>query len=160
MRRTAEVVRLMRFLSNVFLLCVFQVVFRDRLNAIHDAHVAVYDADALFGGAGVLFSAFADLDAVDEQPHAFFFLVGALNNILTAPVYFQDDVEARRLEQLQSCFAVLEDVLTLREIFEYALHFCLDKENLSDKPAAERMVGFYNKVYSRFYRADGKLALE
>lgn len=79
----------------------------------------------------------------DRHDYAFFFLVGALNNILTAPVYFQDDVEARRLEQLQSCFAVLEDVLTLREIFEYALHFCLDKENLSDKPAAERMVGFY-----------------
>jgi len=79
----------------------------------------------------------------DKHDYTFFFLVGALNNTLAAPVYFQDDIETRRLEQLQSCFAILEDVLTLQEIFEYALHFCLDKDNLSDRPAAERMVGFY-----------------
>jgi len=41
--------------------------------------------------------------------------------------------------------AILEDVLTLREIFEYALHFCLDKDNPSDRPASERIVGFYFK---------------
>lgn len=79
----------------------------------------------------------------DKHDYAFFFLVGALNNILTDPIYSQDDIEARRLEQLQSCFAILDDMLTLQEIFEYALHFCLDKENLSDRPVAERMVGFY-----------------
>ena len=79
----------------------------------------------------------------DKHEYAFFFLVGALNNILATPVYFQDDIEARRLEHLQSCFAILEDVLTLQAIFEYALHFCLDKDNLSGYSTAERMVGFY-----------------
>lgn len=79
----------------------------------------------------------------DKHDYAFFFLVGALNNILTTPIYFQDDIEARRLEHLQSCFAILEDVSTLKEIFQYALHFCFDKDNLSDRSAAERLVGFY-----------------
>lgn len=79
----------------------------------------------------------------DKHDYVFFFLVGALNNILTNPVYFQDDIEAQRLEHLQSCFAILEDVSTLHEIFQYALHFCLDKDNLCDRSAAERLVGFY-----------------
>jgi hypothetical protein len=79
----------------------------------------------------------------DKYDYAFFFLVGALNNILATPVYFQDDIEARRLEHLQSCITILNDVLTLQEIFEYALHFCLDKDNLSDRSASERLVGFY-----------------
>lgn len=79
----------------------------------------------------------------DKHDYAFFFLVGALNNILATPFYLQDDIEAHRLEHLQSCFAILEDVLTLQEIFSYALHFCLDMDNLSDRSAAERLVGFY-----------------
>ncbi len=79
----------------------------------------------------------------DKHDYVFFFLVGALNNILTTPVYFQDDIEARRLEHLQSCFAILEDVSTMQDIFQYALHFCLDKDNLSDRSASERLVGLY-----------------
>jgi len=79
----------------------------------------------------------------DKHDYAFFFLVGALNNILATPIYFKDDIEARKLEQLQSCIMILKDVLTLQDIFEYALHFCLDKDNLSDRSTAERLVGFY-----------------
>lgn len=79
----------------------------------------------------------------DQHDYAFFFLVGALNNILATPVYFQDDIEARRLEHLQSCIAILKDVPTLQEIFQYALRICLDKDNLSDRSASERLVGFY-----------------
>ena len=79
----------------------------------------------------------------DKHDYAFFFLVGALNNILATPIFFKDDIEARRLEHLQSCIAILKDVLTLQEIFQYALRFCLDKDNLSDRSAAERLVGFY-----------------
>jgi hypothetical protein len=79
----------------------------------------------------------------DKHDYAFFFLVGALNNILATLVYFQDDIEARRLEQLQNCITILKDVPTLQEIFQYALRFCLDTDNLSDRSAAERLVGFY-----------------
>lgn len=78
-----------------------------------------------------------------KHDYAFFFLVGALNNLLATPVHFQEDIEARKLEQLQSCIAILEGVPTLQEIFRYALHFCLDRDNLSHRTASERLVGFY-----------------
>ncbi|MPL96554.1 hypothetical protein SDC9_42736 [bioreactor metagenome] len=71
MRRAAKVVRLMRSLCNEFLLGVFRVVFSCRLHAVHDAHVTVDDADALLGGAGMFFAAFADLNPTDEQPQDF-----------------------------------------------------------------------------------------
>jgi len=79
----------------------------------------------------------------DKHDYAFFFLVGALNNILATPIYFKDDIEAKRLEHLQSYITILNDVPTLQEIFQYALRFCLDKDNLSDRSTAERLVGFY-----------------
>jgi hypothetical protein len=79
----------------------------------------------------------------DKHDYAFFFLVGTLNNILATPVYIQDNIEARRLEHLQSCISILKDMPTLQEIFQYALCFCLDKDNLSDRSASERLVGFY-----------------
>lgn len=67
MRRTAKVVRLMRFLCNVLLIHISSY----RLHTVHHTHVAVDDADALLGGAGVFFAAFPDLDAADEKPHDF-----------------------------------------------------------------------------------------
>lgn len=67
MRRTAKVVRLMRFLCNVFLVHIFF----DLLHAVHHAHIAVDDADTLLGGAGIFFTAFPDLYGADEQPQDF-----------------------------------------------------------------------------------------
>lgn len=49
MRRAAEAVCLMRFLCNVFLLCVFRS-FRYLLHDDHNTHVTVDDADILLGG--------------------------------------------------------------------------------------------------------------
>lgn len=77
-----------------------------------------------------------------KHSYIYFFLIGALNNTVLEPVY-QGDLEDGKLKQLRQCRLLLDGVLQLQETFQYGLHFCLDKDNLTERSAAERMTGFF-----------------
>lgn len=77
-----------------------------------------------------------------KHSYAFFFLVGFLNNILNAPIYYRDDIDAEQLKQLADCLEELARVIQLQEVFLEAVDMCLDTENRPDKIMSERLCEF------------------
>lgn len=94
----------------------------------------------------------------DKHEYARFFIVGALNNILQTPIVFKDEKEMaaaaineseelnrQLLQQLRECILYLDSAVGLYDIFSFALSLCLDKDNHTDRPAAERVHAFFFK---------------
>lgn len=94
----------------------------------------------------------------DKHEYAYFFMVGALNNILLTPVVVKDDDEmfnvvfnggegadGQLLSHLHECILYLDSIVGLYDIFSFALNLCLDKDNFTDRPVAERVNAFYFK---------------
>lgn len=82
----------------------------------------------------------------DKHKYLFFYLVGTLNNIFAdfISVDAENYLEAI-YNQIDECIYELESVLRLQEIFKEGINLCLDRENLTNRMMAERMVGFYYK---------------
>jgi|GEM_PF-439383 len=94
----------------------------------------------------------------DKHGYANFFMVGALNNILLTPIVVKDEREMaavavhgseesdrQLLAQLRECILYLDSVVGLYDIFSFALSLCLDKDNHTDRPVAERVHAFFFK---------------
>lgn len=94
----------------------------------------------------------------DKHEYAYFFMVGALNNILLTPVAVKDEsamyntvfngseeADNQMLSHLQECILYLDSIVGLYDIFSFALNLCLDKDNHTDRPVAERVNAFYFK---------------
>jgi len=94
----------------------------------------------------------------DKHEYAHFFVTGALNNILTGPIVMKDEKEMvmaavhgseeldrQLLEQLRECVLYLDSIVALYDIFSFALGLCLDKDNYTGRPTAERVSAFYFK---------------
>ena len=94
----------------------------------------------------------------DKHEYAHFFMVGALNNIVTGSIVLKNEKEMlvaaingseeldnQLLEQLRECILYLDSIVALYDIFTFALGFCLDKDNYTDRPTAERVSAFYFK---------------
>jgi len=94
----------------------------------------------------------------DKHEYARFFMVGALNNILQTPIVFNDNIEMvtavineseeldrQLMQQLRECILYLDSVVGLYDIFSFALSLCLDKDNHTDRPVAERVNAFFFK---------------
>jgi hypothetical protein len=94
----------------------------------------------------------------DTHEYAYFFMVGALNNILLTPVVVKDEdamydtvfngseeADNQLLSHLQECILYLDSIVGLYDIFSFALSLCLDKDNHTDRPVVERVNAFYFK---------------
>jgi len=93
----------------------------------------------------------------DKHEYAYFFMVGALNNILLTPVVVKDDAmlnavfngsedaDNQLLSHLREGILYLDSIVGLYDIFSFALSLCLDKDNHTDRPVAERVNAFYFK---------------
>jgi len=94
----------------------------------------------------------------DTHEYAYFFMVGALNNILLTPVVVKDEdamydtvfngseeADKQLLSHLRECILYLDSIVGLYDIFSFALSLCLDKDNHTDRPVVERVNAFYFK---------------
>lgn len=94
----------------------------------------------------------------DKHEYAYFFMVGALNNILLTPVVVKNEGEMfntvfngsekadnQLLSHLRECILYLDSIVGLYDIFSFALGLCLDKDSHTDRPVAERVHAFYFK---------------
>jgi len=94
----------------------------------------------------------------DKHEYAHFFMIGALNNILLQPIVLKDEKEVsaavnneseemnqQRMEHLRECIRYFDSVVSLYDIFSFALSLCLDKDNHTDRSVAERVNAFYFK---------------
>jgi hypothetical protein len=94
----------------------------------------------------------------DKHEYAYFFMVGALNNILLTPVVVKDDdamfnvvfndgdvADDQLLAHLHECILYLDSIVGLYDIFSFVLNLCLNKDNFTDRTVAERVNAFYFK---------------
>lgn len=104
-------------------------------------------------------AAFAAADVFkDKHEYTHFFMIGTLNNILLQPIVLKDEKEVtaavnneseemnqQRMEHLRECIRYFDSVVSLYDIFSFALSLCLDKDNHTDRPVAERVHAFFFK---------------
>jgi hypothetical protein len=94
----------------------------------------------------------------DKHEYTHFFMTGALNNILLQPIVLKDENEVtaavnnesdemnrQQMEHLRESIRYFDSVVELYDIFSFALSLCLDKDNHTDRPVAERVHAFYFK---------------
>ena len=92
----------------------------------------------------------------DTHDYAFFFMIGALNNILQTPIEFRtekemvtaavgenEELNRQLLERLRECILYLDSIVELYDIFSFALSLCLDRDNHPGRTAAERVNAFF-----------------
>lgn len=84
-----------------------------------------------------------------QHKYAYFYLVGALNNLVRAPLQEEEDslslIGEAQMDILTECADVLMEVNHLQDFVREAIWFCLDAEALPDLPQAERFGRFCSK---------------
>lgn len=117
-------------------------VYKRRLNELKNTQYSFDKYEKLreqaWGIAGLL---------KDKHRYIYFFTTFDLEHIFSKPVYAEEDNWEKVLDEyyksdIGNAVNILEEVVTLQEIFKFAIDLCLNKDNMPDRHVAEKLLGF------------------